>query len=353
MGSKQIIGIGLGVFVVFGGALFYRAFTTPDKSLLVRDVETCSGDIQCYDTIFTGALTWRAPADLLLAFREVMEQSPTIRKDCHQIMHALGRTTYTHMGNLGDLSQFDRMLAICGGGFFHGAIEQFLRGSALDERDEHVNAEELRRRAPTLCDQFVAAGKHRECAHGIGHGALFLLGVLDSALSVCEILPTEDRFSCYSGVFMEYGISGESLVADTIDPHFPCSSYRGAHRNACYYVQSFRLVDMGLEGKEIFDVCNDVHVQARELCTHGYGIFFLAHEALAEGAKDVARLCERLPLGDAYSCVEGVVARLAALYESDEWALPFCAQLRVEKFRARCYTHLHAVLAKIQREQSL
>lgn len=301
---------------------------------------------QCYDVVMKEYFENNSPESLLEQFRLAMEQNGQVRRDCHQVAHAIGRATLVKLGNISDVFDLERNIDTCAGGVFHGAIEKMFRPDNDVPADEHISLSEFEAKVPTLCDQFETANLKSECVHGVGHGAFYFLSDTGRSFEVCRQFPdTSDHFSCYSGVFMEYDLSGASIKDNASDPDFPCDTLENPYRNPCYYVLSFRLVDLGILQDEIVPICRKAESRAAQaLCVRGYGIFYLAHEALAKGYDPVVAFCETLDRTDSRVCAEAVASRLAAYSQGGEHAMPFCTEFSSNYIRGRCFAYTADVL---------
>lgn len=148
---------------------------------------------------------------------------------------------------------------------------------------------------------------------------------------------------------MEYVIGSESPLwdmEDTTDPHYPCSEYEGnIYKNPCYYVQSFRMKELGLSDAEIVQTCREVDGFAGSLCIRGLGVFFLSHEALAGDVDGVINFCSTLPDSrDATLCMESVASRMISHTEDGSRGLPFCAAVTDSGLRSDCFQYAADVL---------
>ena len=143
---------------------------------------------------------------------------------------------------------------------------------------------------------------------------------------------------------MEYSLSGDAAKDNNYDLQYPCNQFEDTHRNACYYVQTFRLTDLDVANKDIINECNKAESPAAGLCVRGHGIFALAHEVLAGQETDVIAFCESLNTTNGRICAEAVASRLAAYSENGENAMPFCNKFGSEYIRGRCFGYTADVL---------
>ncbi len=320
------------------------------KFSFAEEIEKCAAissnaaKVECYDSAVKNYLGSNSTDSLISAFETAMDEKGEIRRDCHRVAHAIGRAAYAKIGNLAEVFELDRKAEICAGGIFHGAIEALFRPEG-GLSSEHIARGEFAEKVPTLCGKFSSSRRRSECAHGIGHGALYLIYNLDEALGVCDMLSEDtNNFSCYSGVFMEYFISGRSVSDDVSDPHFPCDNYKSKYRNPCYYVLSFRFEDLGIAKAEAVKKCREAESPGGAFCVRGYGIFYLAHEVLADGYDSVIQFCESLDRANARVCAESVASRLAAHSQNGEYAMPFCASFSSRYLSGRCFAYTADVL---------
>jgi hypothetical protein len=143
---------------------------------------------------------------------------------------------------------------------------------------------------------------------------------------------------------MEYAISGKSKEDNGKDPHFPCGQFKDPFRTPCYYVLAFRMVDLGFSGEKIIEECRKVTDAAGGFCVRGYGIFFLAHEVLAQGPEPIVKFCEKLDQTNARVCAESIASRLSAHTTNGRYAMPFCSMLTSDYIRERCFSYTADVL---------
>jgi hypothetical protein len=346
--NRREVVIVIVVLALIGAYVWQKDLGGSGSATLAEGIHECMENegnerARCYDEHFSEYLEDHEVAALLEEYGAITAASPEARKDCHQIAHAMGRATYQRLQNLTDVFNLERDVETCAGGFFHGAVERLFRGD--ETSDEHITEEELYAKVPTLCAEFDKSGRRDECVHGIGHGALFLLVELEAALDLCEALPEKsDHFSCFSGVFMEYTMSGFSLKKNDTDTQFPCDAFKEPYRSPCYYVHSFRLSALGLSPREIISACRETQDFAGALCVRGYGIFYLAHEALEAGYEPVVQFCTSLARPDSRICAEAVASRLVDFSESAEQAFPFCAQFADSYLKGRCFAYAADVL---------
>lgn len=348
----------LSFFIVFGAIYFAsnsgfneNYFRGNSSANIVDGILECQKNRSeseltgCYAGYFSNYLAANTPLSLIKNFEQATRDSAEARMDCHQIAHAIGRASYVKLGRISDVFDLDREIQTCSGGVFHGAIEKMFRPDGDVPADEHISIAEFENKIPALCEKFSGINRKSECVHGVGHGALYVLGDLKEALAICKFFPkNSDHFSCYSGIFMEYELSGAGRQADSLNPLYPCDTTKEPYKSPCYYVLSFRMVNMGFDKEEIIAECGKAKNPGGSLCARGYGIFHLAHEALAEGFGPTITFCESLGRVNAKICAEAVASRLASLKESGEFSMPFCAGFSSDYLMRQCFSYSAGVL---------
>ncbi len=324
---------------------------------MVEEISRCheaslEKQMPCFQSFFAGAFKVLTVAEVAKEFESALAKNELLRLNCHPVVHAIGREAFNALGDLYTTYREGTSFEVCAGGFFHGAMEALFRQGDTRFDAEHITVEEIKDKLPTLCDRFREINRRDQCIHGAGHGILYFLGYdMDASFKVCEALSVTDRFPCYTGIFMENLLAYETplrRIGDA-DPHFPCNTYTGSiYRNPCYYVQSFRMHEMGLSNQEIVAECNKVEGFAETLCLRGLGIFYLSHEALAVGPQPTVSFCESLEneYGARYVriCAESVASRLVAHTEDGKFAMPFCAVFVSSDFRRSCFAYTADVL---------
>jgi len=146
----------------------------------------------------------------------LFETTSHVTVDCHQRAHVVGRMSYDIFG----AAAFSLASHECQAGAFHGAMEALIRDRGIGTLASDV---------ATLCGAMQGKFFRHQCVHGVGHGLLaWTTYELPDALEVCDTLQTVlDRYSCYSGAFMENvvgglaGTMGHKTAFLSDDPHFP------------------------------------------------------------------------------------------------------------------------------------
>ena len=167
--------------------------------------------------------------------------------DCHQAAHEAGRASYEIFG----AAAFRECRAECHSGCYHGATEAFFHDKGTANLAGNLS---------TICSGDLNQFFNHQCIHGIGHGLMAWSDYdLPQALKDCDLLP-KGQISCYTGVFMENIVGGlaqseanEANKANDFvhfteyldnNPHFPCTVVDEQYKNACYFLQTSRMVQL-------------------------------------------------------------------------------------------------------------
>lgn len=293
---------------------------------------------ECMDKLFREALKTHSTLEALQLIQRLGDADPEIRRDCHPIVHAVGRETYKIKGNIHD--SFNACDQTCHSGCYHGSVERFLRGDNIyAEGARHPSTSELKQKAAVACDPRLAVRYRFQCLHGLGHALLFFSAYkLQPSLEVCDVLAEDwGRASCYGGVFMEnvFNATPESRDLSPTDYHYPCNQLDPKYRAECYVMQTSRMTEMGLTTEKVFQEC----AKAGEFqlpCAISIGRD-LSNEVRLGQVRASAEKCE-LANGDSrLACLRGVVYALIDNTWDGRYALPFCAALSQAGDQSVCY----------------
>lgn len=293
---------------------------------------------ECLDNLFREALKEHSTLEILQTVQNLGDNDREVRRDCHPIVHAIGRETFRLKGNIHD--SFRACDQTCHSGCYHGSVERFLRGENIyAEINKHPSTAELKQKAASACDPQIAVRYRFQCLHGLGHALLFFSAYqLQASLEICDVLPEEwGRASCYGGVFMEniFNAKPESRDLSPTDYHYPCNTVAHKYRAECYVMQTSRMTEMGLSTERIFEQwakAGEFHLR----CAASIGRDLSNEVRLGQVAATAAK-CE-LAIGEPrLACVRGVVYALIDNTWDGRYALPFCAALSRESDRSDCY----------------
>jgi hypothetical protein len=293
---------------------------------------------ECLDLLFRETLKTRTTLEALQYVERLEATDAELLRDCHPVVHAIGRETFLQKGSIHD--SFAACDQTCHSGCYHGSVERFLRGDALYARSgEHPSQWELRQKAAAACDPKQPLRIRYQCLHGLGHAIMFFAGYnLANALDVCDAQEDDwSQNSCYGGVFMENVVNGanEKDNFSSTDYHVPCNRVEAKYRRECYGMQTSRMTAMGLPAERVFEECAKAGDFAF-ICAQSLGRD-LSNESRLGDHRAVARKCE-LAAGDARrACVRGVANALADSTWNGKYALPFCAALGSAADQEDCF----------------
>lgn len=305
--------------------------STPSASSLpaTQAIKSCLNNIrgaECLDQLFGEALKQHSTLELMQLIQRLENEDPEIRRDCHPVVHAIGRETYRIKGNIHD--SFAACDQTCHSGCYHGSVERFLRGEKLyAEVGRHPSTAELKQKAALACDPKLPVRLRFQCLHGLGHALMFFSRYqLLPSLQACDALPEDwSRSSCYGGVFMEnvFNATPESRDLSPIDYHYPCNKLAHQYRSECYVMQTSRMTELGLATERIFEEC-DRAGEYRRQCMLSVGRD-LSNDVRLGNSRETAQKCQRVSGDSRLACMQGVVYALIDNTWDGRYALPFCA----------------------------
>jgi hypothetical protein len=307
----------------------------------IASIKSCMNSVkpaECLDNLFREALKTHSTAEILKLIQRAEFEDPDLRRDCHPVVHAIGRETFRIKGNIHD--SFSACDQTCHSGCYHGSVERFLRGDDVySQIKKHPSAAELKQKAALACDPNVPVRLRFQCLHGLGHALLFFSRYrLAASLDTCDALPDDwSRQSCYGGVFMENvsNATPETRDLSPTDYHYPCNRVAERYRGECYVMQTSRMTEMGLSPEEIFKECEKAG-EHKTACALSLGRD-LSNFVRAGEFQSTARKCESASGESRSACMRGAVYALVDNTWDGRYALPFCAALSQEKDRLACF----------------
>lgn len=184
------------------------------------------GSASCLDNLFRQALNHHTTLEILQLIDRLETDDAELRRQCHPVVHAIGRETFRLKGNIHD--SFSACDQTCHSGCYHGSVERFIRGDEIYiQTGKHPSQAELKQKANAACDPNAPLRLRFQCLHGLGHALMFFSNYdLDRALEACDALAGDwSRQSCYGGVFMENVVNAthERKNFSATDYHYPCN----------------------------------------------------------------------------------------------------------------------------------
>ncbi|HEU5463364.1 MAG TPA: hypothetical protein VFV82_04495 [Candidatus Binatia bacterium] len=306
----------------------------------VQSIKSCLNSresAECLDKLFSGPLKEYSTLEVLQLIQRYEAEDPELRRDCHPVVHAIGRETYRIKGNIHD--SFSACDQTCHSGCYHGSVERFLRGADIyAQTDKHPSAAELKQKTALACDPHAPMRLRFQCLHGLGHALMFFSRYqLSPSLEACDGLPDDwSRSSCYGGVFMENvsNATPETRDLSPTDYHYPCNKVAERYRGECYTMQTSRMTEMGLDIERLFAECERAG-RFRNQCMVSIGRD-LSNAVRIGQSREAAQKCERLSGENRLACMHGVVYALVDNTWDGRYALPFCAALSEELDQNAC-----------------
>lgn len=265
--------------------------------------------------------------------------------DCHQEAHLIGRVAYKIYGI--DLA-FQQGDASCHSGFYHGALEEFVRENGTDNISQKIS---------NLCKMFSTQFGVFECLHGLGHGIMALEDYdLPKALDDCDKLDTNyERDSCYGGVFMENIVAGQGLgVAsghytkwlNNKDPQFPCNTdfiQNNYNRQfQCWQMQtSWMLTIFNYDFNKVISECLKAPKDMIPICFKSLG-----RDAAGFSLRNIQKImtiCELVPGDNNYNqCIIGALNVIIDFWGANvnEKAAELCKLITRRSAKDSCYRTL-------------
>ena len=264
--------------------------------------------------------------------------------DCHQAAHQIGRVAFSLLGQ----RAFGRGDASCHSGYYHGAMEEFLKTNGTRELASKITA---------LCNDFETYFETFECLHGVGHGVMAYEAYnIPKALDQCGSLYDDfARSSCYGGVFMENIAAGKGAGAiaghetewvNHEDPHFPCNAVGDDYniRFQCYQMQTSWMLHLNeYDFDKTAEWCEEADKDMVSVCFKSLGRD-VAGYTLRQPQK-IVELCDVVPRNQDYynQCITGAANVIIDFWgpKLTDQADGLCALLD-EDNKSVCYSLVNA-----------
>jgi hypothetical protein len=314
--------------------------STPSGLPSIEALKFClAGDnsAACLDEIFRNVLKTYTTKNVLKLIQRFELEDAELRRDCHPIVHAVGRETFRIKGNIHD--SFSACDQTCHSGCYHGSVERFLRGEEIySQVDRHPSQSELKQKAAVACDYNVPVRLRFQCLHGLGHALMFFSRYkLAPSLEACDALSEEwSRHSCYGGVFMENVFNSTPELRDlsATDYHYPCNRIDPKYRGECYVMQTSRMTEMGLSTSRLFEECQNAGPYDLP-CTVSIGRD-LSNDVRMGQTRPTAKKCESVTGERRLACMRGVIYALIDNTWDGRYVLPFCVAFGEESDQQTC-----------------
>lgn len=267
--------------------------------------------------------------------------------DCHQEAHKAGRLAYEIFGP----SVFAKGDSSCHAGFYHGAMEAFLKERGTKNLAANINE---------VCNLFTTSFSRFECLHGVGHGVMAYLSYdLPKSLEICSQLDDDfAKSSCWGGVFMENIVAAQgagALIGHETewvnnDPHFPCNSIGQDPllQTQCYLMQTSRMLDIfRYDFAKVSDECLKAPNGLISTCFQSLG-----RDAAGFTLRDpvqILGICQKAPTTFFDYCITGSLNVIIDFWGENLSSQPFelCRLLKREENKAFCYNLLGQRLKEV------
>jgi len=304
-----------------------------------KECMSSSAPAECLDQLFRETLKTHSVKEVLGLVEKFESEDSEFRRDCHPVVHAIGRENFRLKGNLHEA--FAACDQTCHSGCYHGSVERFLRGDSIYAAiDQHPSLGELKQKAASACDPNIALRFRFQCLHGLGHALMFFSRYnLNQSLEICDALSDDwSRNSCYGGVFMENVASATPETRDlsATDYHYPCSKVSAQYKSECYGMQTSRMIEMGLTTEQILKEC-DRAGDFRSSCLISAGRD-LSNDVRFGDGRAAAQKCELVAGASRTDCMRGVVYALIDNTWDGRYALPFCTAFNQQDDRNACFS---------------
>lgn len=257
--------------------------------------------------------------------------------DCHQEAHKAGRLAYEIYGP----SVFAKGNSSCHAGYYHGAMEAFLKERGTKNLAANINE---------VCSGFKTGYSNFECLHGVGHGVMAYDSYdLPKAIETCELLDSSfGQVSCYGGVFMENivaaqgrgAIYGHSTKWVSTDPHFPCNLFadKPGTQLQCYLMQTSRMLDLfSHDFAKVAEECTRAPEDMMETCFQSMG-----RDAAGFTLRDpvqILEICQKAPTTFFDYCITGSLNVIIDFLGENLTNQPFelCIKIEEQSSKNTCY----------------
>ncbi len=273
--------------------------------------------------------------------------------DCHQPAHLAGRFAY----ELFNEKAFQTCSAECHSGCYHGATEAYF--------NEHGTAD-FAKNIGVICGPITNPFFNHQCIHGIGHGLTAWSSYdLPEALKGCDQLPN-GKESCYSGVFMENivgGLAASEATGDktkdehittylSADPQFPCTAVEEQYKNACYFYQTSRMVQLFAgDFSKVAAACNAAPKAYQSVCFQSMGRD--VDGVNRTNPKQAIKECANAPAGSLRrDCLTGAVQDTFWDPSGQDLAISFCSLLTDREEKQSCYDTILSRASQVLPETS-
>src|SRR5579859_4613913 len=316
------------LLVMLFGILVYQA----QKSAIIPIHSSSSTKLspEQYNTMsvkLTALVQQQNPRVALEALKKEMNQDPKVNASCHELLHELGRASYTKYHDFAKAMEYRD--ETCVSGYTHGVIEAYFA-----QNNDAVSSLTL------LCQKYPQDTYIKwECIHGVGHGLMYYSGNnLPFSLRTCDVFKTAvEQGACYNGVFME-NFNADTLLhpsrfVSLTDPFMSCKNSQKfkaeCYENAPIYYFNQRNDDyLGA-----LRWCDTLSLTDQLACYEGVGAQITRRHFT--NPQFVEKICLSGDQRGQVSCISGMTAWYIDYYASLKPAENICPKLQ-EQSRKFC-----------------
>jgi hypothetical protein len=272
------------------------------------------GDFKCFQQHYQTLIRVNGVAAAFTDIKAAYDKSATVKGECHQLVHVIGRAAADKLGNVA--AAYDQGDDFCWSGYYHGVMEAILAKIGYDNLESQINS---------VCQDIGGRERysffHYNCVHGLGHGVMVVHNnELFKSLTTCDAIPDNwERESCFGGVFMENIMSENNPDHATKylkkeEPLYPCPAVDTRYKQQCYLMQtSYALQNNGYDFPAVFKMCDNIEVAFRPTCYQSLG-----RDASGQTISDPVRTRDYCMIGKDFeaqnNCITGAVKDFIAYF---------------------------------------
>jgi hypothetical protein len=213
--------------------------------------------------------------------------------ECHEQAHDLGRLVHRQVH---DIATSLRVCADrCNSGCMHGVLRAAFGETPEADQRRPPEPSNLKSMMHDVCyrhPEMIASDSLGDCAHGVGHALMFLMGYdVGRAIGVCnQFRESAMRYYCATGAYMEYVVERDPEDAKYRSLFYPCDTFEypaACGRYKVGYVAG-RHYGAARTPAALVNECEKLSGKFRRACFHGVGN---AHMSVIAGGKSVSPRC--------------------------------------------------------------
>ena len=322
---------------IYSHLFIFSFFNVGDHTKLFPEKELKCNTYSCFENKYIFLTREKGINKAFSQIKKDYLNNSIVKINCHQLTHAVGRTSAEKELNLSLL--FSKGDSLCFSGYYHGVMEQYLFEHNLSDLND-------------VCEGFGKAQSFESynCNHGIGHGLMYISkNELFESLDKCNSLDqSSKRSQCYSGVFMENVLADNknhfTKFLNTSDIFFPCNSVEDKYKFSCYNIQTNFAYKNLKDYKKMFNACESAANYSHS-CYMGIGRIIAGLHI-----DDLNKIKANCELGNNIekknNCIFGAVRVLVLFYSDDKEAKRFC-DIISDKSKPQCKNYLKFISSSL------